>query len=124
MIHRLILSVALSAMLGACVAEGSGMDQAAPANPATSQPAAGPSDDHERKVREFMTEIGACVPDAVQEWRGRRFTAALERTLLEKSGAATLRLVRPGEAVTMDYQTDRLTVELDEDGVIRALRCG
>lgn len=100
------------------------MNQAEPGQPATAQRAAEPMDEHDKQVREFLEEIGACMPDAVQEWQGRRFTAPAEKTLLEKSGAATLRLVRPGEAITMDYQTDRLTVELDEADVILALRCG
>ena len=34
------------------------------------------------------------------------------------------RIVRPGDAVTADYLPDRLTVELDEDDRITALRCG
>lgn len=100
------------------------MNQAESGTPATQQAVAEPVDDHDQKVREFLTEIDACVPDAVQEWRGRPFTAVDEKVLLQKSGAATLRLVRPGEAITMDYQTDRLTVELDEAGVILVLRCG
>lgn len=111
-------------MLVACVAEGGVVNRADPGKPATAQPTAEAVDDHDQKVRDFLAEIGACVPDAVQEWRGRRLTPNAEATLLEKSGAATLRLVRPGESVTMDYQTDRLTVELDEADVILALRCG
>ena len=124
MIRRLVLAAAASAMLVACVAEGSVVNRAKLGKPAAAQPTAEAVDDHDQKVRDFLAEIGACVPDAVQEWRGRTLIPGAEATLLEKSGAATLRLVRPGEAVTMDYQTDRLTVELDEAGVIRALRCG
>lgn len=100
------------------------MDQAEGGTPPTAQRAAERMDEHDKQVRDFLEEIGACVPDAVQDWRGRRFTAPAEKTLLEKSGAATLRLVRPGEAITMDYQTNRLTVELDEADVILSLRCG
>lgn len=34
------------------------------------------------------------------------------------------RVVRPGEMVTMDHVPERLTIRLDDDGVIRRLTCG
>ena len=40
------------------------------------------------------------------------------------AAAGRVRVIRPGDAVTMDYRADRLNVELDEAGIIRALRCG
>ena len=35
-----------------------------------------------------------------------------------------LRLINPGEAVTMDFRADRLNVELDATGTIQRVRCG
>lgn len=34
------------------------------------------------------------------------------------------RIIPPGTAVTMDYRSDRLNVETDEDGVITRIYCG
>lgn len=34
------------------------------------------------------------------------------------------RVFGPGDAVTMDYRTDRLNVEIGEDGVVRRVYCG
>ncbi len=46
---------------------------------------------------------------------------ALSQTELDKLAGLMLRTVRPGEAVTMDYRIDRLTVEVDAQGkIIRA----
>lgn len=117
--HALLLM-----LVSACANQSANMNRAEPDQVIPAQSASETADDHDEQVREFLAEIGACMPDPVQEWRGRRFTPGAEATLLEKTGAAYLRLVRPGEAVSMDYQTDRLTVELDEAGVILTLRCG
>ena len=39
-------------------------------------------------------------------------------------GHDRIRVIHPGDAVTMDYRADRLNVELGEDGLIRRLPCG
>ena len=39
------------------------------------------------------------------------------------SGAASIRVIHPGDAVTMDYRPDRLNVEIGADGRIKSLRC-
>jgi hypothetical protein len=35
-----------------------------------------------------------------------------------------VRVIRPGDAVTMDYRPDRLNIELSEEDVILRVRCG
>jgi hypothetical protein len=40
------------------------------------------------------------------------------------SGAMRTRVIRPGQAVTMDADPQRLNIEVDETGRIRRLRCG
>ena len=40
------------------------------------------------------------------------------------AGAMRARIVRPGQAVTMDADPQRLNIEVDETGRIRRLRCG
>ena len=37
---------------------------------------------------------------------------------------APLRVIRPGQAVTMDFNPSRLNVDLDENGVITRVWCG
>jgi hypothetical protein len=41
-----------------------------------------------------------------------------------KSGAQTLRVVRYGEVVTMEYNANRLTVQLDQQNRVATARCG
>jgi hypothetical protein len=40
------------------------------------------------------------------------------------SGAMRTRVIRPGQAVTMDADPQRLNIEVDETGRVRRLRCG
>lgn len=50
------------------------------------------------------------------------------RTLLERArvaaGAQTARFLRPGEAVTMEFASGRLNLELDRRDIVVAVRCG
>lgn len=66
----------------------------------------------------------ACGASRVQDRVGQDFDAALGATLQARSGAATLRVMRPGEAHTLDYRAERLNVRLDAEGRIVALDCG
>jgi hypothetical protein len=38
--------------------------------------------------------------------------------------AEKVRVISPGDMVTMDYRPDRLNIDLDASGTIVALRCG
>ena len=50
-------------------------------------------------------------------------TATVARAL-RLGGASTARIVRPGQAIAMDYETDRLTIEVDAKNRILRLSCG
>ncbi len=64
--------------------------------------------------RALATDEAAPTPDPD---RGMPLTTA---TLLGKS----LRVIRPGQAVTMDYSTDRVNIEVDEANRIRRVYIG
>ncbi|MDZ7851921.1 MAG: I78 family peptidase inhibitor [Halomonas sp.] len=66
----------------------------------------------------------ACGASRLQDRVGWEFDAAMGATLSEESGAEALRVMRPGEAHTLDYRAERLNVHLDERGRITALECG
>lgn len=68
--------------------------------------------------------IRECNADRVQTLVGRDATAQTIKQAQERATARTVRVIKPGMAVTMDYRTDRLNVELDGANKITALRCG
>lgn len=67
---------------------------------------------------------GECNAAAAQPLTGQQATTELGAQALRHTGARTLRWIRPGDAVTMDYRTDRLNIELDERGRIARFTCG
>lgn len=67
---------------------------------------------------------GPCVADKVQSGIGQSYTVEIGAELQAKSGAKSMRVIRPGQAVTMDYRPDRLNVELDATDRISRISCG
>ena len=65
-----------------------------------------------------------CAAAKVQTLVGQAGTAELGARALSLSGARTIRWVRPGDMVTMDFRADRLNIELDERSRVKTLSCG
>ncbi len=68
--------------------------------------------------------VGECDAGSLQDHIGHRASAEAGATLLDLSGARTLRWVPPRTAVTMDFRPDRLTVTYDDDMIIERIACG
>ena len=65
-----------------------------------------------------------CNAARAQSLVGRPATAELGAEAMRLTGAGMMRWLRPGDIVTMDYREDRLNVELDAAGRVKAIRCG
>jgi hypothetical protein len=61
-----------------------------------------------------------CNADPAKRFIGQRFDAA---ALQQASGANQVRRVNPGEAISMLFMNGRLTVYVDEKGVVTSLSC-
>lgn len=66
----------------------------------------------------------ACDATAIQPLIGQEATTDLGAEAMRGSRARTVRWIRPGTAVTMDYRNDRLNIEVDAQNRVTALRCG
>lgn len=64
-------------------------------------------------------EADQCGATALQHLIG-----APESVLASMRFAQKLRVIHPGQAVTMDYNPARLNIEIDAEGRIATLRCG
>jgi hypothetical protein len=71
-----------------------------------------------------MDDMMACDAAAVQNLVGQSYTEAVGKDAQARSKSKSMRLIRPGMAVTMDFRNDRLNVEVDDKSVITAVRCG
>jgi hypothetical protein len=66
---------------------------------------------------------GACRPDAAQALVGKAAVSDAEARRL--TGATLVRQIQPGQAVTMDFRQERVTIETDtKTGQIVRAACG
>ena len=94
--HLALLSLAAAALLAGCVQPP--QSAAAPAGP--------------------------CDAQAARFAIGYTSTAALAEEVRRRSGADTVRVLRPGDVTTMEFNAERVNIVLGEDSRVSAVRCG
>ena len=67
---------------------------------------------------------GECNAAAAQFAVGRQADAQLQAQAQAKSGARTVRVLRPGDMVTMEFSSQRLNLDVDAAGKVVTVRCG
>lgn len=102
---RLLAAVALAALAGC-----SGYGQA-PAGSAATEAAPPPA-------------AAQCNAQAAQFAVGQNSTASVMESARARSGAHMARILRPGQVTTMEFNAQRLNLEVDAGGRIVAARCG
>jgi hypothetical protein len=65
-----------------------------------------------------------CKAEPVQDYVGRPGEAGAIEGVRRASGAKSVRVVRPGEMVTVDFRADRVTVTVDGHRIITRIVCG
>lgn len=64
-------------------------------------------------------DMATCGASALQQVIGLPV-----RVLPDRGSWSSIRIIHPGEMVTMDYNADRLNVRVDRNGTILQLSCG
>lgn len=105
---KILLSGGLLVLLSAC-ASGSDAAKTSAANEAQDTPS---------------TSMDICDTEAVSYAIGEAFDEANVPQLQSESQSRQVRVLRPGDAATMDHRPDRLNVHLNSSDDIEALRCG
>ena len=67
---------------------------------------------------------GGCEASKAQALVGQPASSELAAKAQQLSGATAVRWLKPGQMVTMEYRADRLNIELDEQNLVVAIRCG
>jgi len=55
---------------------------------------------------------------------GQSATQAAVAKIIADTGSRNARVVKPGQAVTMDYREDRVNINVDAKNVVIAVKCG
>jgi hypothetical protein len=65
------------------------------------------------------------IPAALREAkRGQTLDSNVEREILTASGAAIVRVLKPGDPASMDFNDSRVNIQVDDAGRILSVRCG
>lgn len=67
---------------------------------------------------------GVCNAQPAQFSVGQNSTASVVESARQRSGAQSARILRPGQIITKEYNTQRLNLEVDGKGRILAAKCG
>ncbi|HEY0295838.1 MAG TPA: I78 family peptidase inhibitor [Bordetella sp.] len=126
MVSRLLnalMPLALTALLAGCAAPGSNGSSAAGATGGTGS----------YSSASYSGSASASGPDApskdcdaqpVQNMLGQAYGDSVGESVRQRSGSNAVRLLKPGQVMTMEYNPARINIILDAKGAIEALRCG
>lgn len=67
---------------------------------------------------------GRCVTEPLAAMVGRAATPRLVARAKARAGASLVRVIRPGQAVTMDFRQGRLNVMVDAQNKVERFTCG
>lgn len=65
-----------------------------------------------------------CNAAPAQFAMGRNADASLENEARTRASAKTVRILRPNQVVTMEFNAERLTLTVDDTGRVKRVSCG
>ena len=72
----------------------------------------------------YPPRLAQCQADPGQRFVGQAASEDIVEQVRVATGANSVRVLKPGEAATMDFRDDRLNLHLDDHGVIVTVSCG
>lgn len=83
------------------------------------------SSDTTSKTSETPPALSAsCDAKAVQALVGKTVTPTLAEDARREAGASVARVLHPHEPVTMEYNSQRLNIDVDDRQVVKQVNCG
>lgn len=67
---------------------------------------------------------GACNAQGAQFAVGKTASASVVEDARQRSGSYMARVLRPNQAVTMEFNAQRLNLDINAAGVVTRVRCG
>lgn len=89
-----------------------------------SSAACAPTPPNAKPSKPFPPQVMQCQADPGQRFVGQAASEDIVEQARVATGAKTVRVLKPGEAATMDFRDDRLNLHLDDHGVIVTVACG
>ncbi|KAB7768881.1 I78 family peptidase inhibitor [Xanthomonas maliensis] len=118
---RLVYLLVLTAALAAC---GKPQPDEQEAVSAKAQQAAAQASAPAPDAAPEPPPIGNCDATQVQSLVGQPMSDAVSAQARSDAHAKSVRVLTPGQMVTMEFNGERLNLEVDAKGVITSVRCG
>lgn len=133
-LRRVALPVAVALMVSLSACEStSGNGVSAPAPPPIDDPAPksptnlGISEQAPPPVVDYAPPMAGamkCNASKGQAAVGQTATQSVVDKVIADTGSRTARVIKPGQAVTMDYRDERVNINVDSKNVITSIKCG
>ncbi len=122
---RLAIPLLLALSLAACAPESDEQTAATERSQAAAAAAAQPGVEQPGATTAPPPVSASSCDDVQAQWLvGKAATEADVEQARKDAKAGVVRQLKPGQAVTMEFSAERLNVELDDKGVVTAVRCG
>ena len=108
----------LTLTLAACAPQPDEQERAAAQSEQRAEEAAQPA------PPEPAAAAAACDDSQAQWAIGKKATDADLEQARKDAGAETARTLKPDQPVTMEFNANRLNLDLDDTGLVTAIRCG
>lgn len=86
--------------------------------------AAGCSSTAEKPTSASGPTPDSCTSSAVEHFKGKTATPELLEQARQQAGASTARILTPDSVVTLEYNGQRLNLNVDDQHVITRVSCG
>jgi len=123
-VRRPLLAATLSVLVLSLSACQSPQPDEQEAVTAQAQQAAAEAAAPARETAPEAPPIGTCDATQLQGLVGQKLTDALSEQARQDAHAKSVRVLEPDQMVTMEFNGERLNLEVDAQRVITAARCG
>ena len=83
-----------------------------------------PADATQPSADDAPAMTGTCNAKAVQSIIGQVVTPTLTEEARRDAGASVARVLTPHQPVTMEYNSQRLNIDVDDNQVVKQVSCG
>ncbi|MDQ8034337.1 hypothetical protein CEG14_12915 [Bordetella genomosp. 1] len=116
------IPIALVAALTACASTGGSSSSSGSSSSASSGDAAPSATQSSTGV--IPGSGRSCDAQPAQNMLGTTFSDSVANQVRQRASSDTIRVLKPGQVMTLEYNATRVNIIVDAQGKISAIRCG
>ncbi|AIT28400.1 I78 family peptidase inhibitor [Bordetella holmesii] len=115
-----ILAAGMAGLAGCAANQGNNSAPSSTSSSSGPSPSAAP----ESASGSMLSGGKSCDAQPTQRMVGQAFSDSASSNVLSGSGSSTVRVLKPGQVMTLEYNPSRVNIIVDGQGKISAIRCG